>query len=126
LATPRLALLQTHVTQVEPGLLKITADVMNTGYLPTNVTAHALKIKAVKPVEAVIEGEDLEVIDGSARRELDHLEGYMKAGDTYRIAPPANRRRVTWLVRKGTAVTATLRVESERAGTVKKTVQLPG
>ncbi len=124
LATPCLALLETQVSEVEPGLLKITADVMNTGYLSTNITAHALKIGSVKPVEVVLEGEGLTVLDGDARRELGQLDGYMKAADGYYMAPPSNLKRVQWLVKKGSASSATVTVRSERAGTVKTTVDL--
>ncbi len=126
LATPRLTLLETGVTEVEPGLLKVTADVMNTGYLPTNVMAQALKIEAVKPIEAILEGEGLAVLDGCPRRELGQLEGYMKAAEGYYMAPPSNRKRVTWLVKKGSAESATVTVKSERAGTVQAAVNLQG
>ena len=101
-------------------MYRIAVAVRNDGYLPTQVTEQAAKMKYVRPVTARIElaeGDELAV--GEARRELGQLDGYgagVWRGDG---VSGRQRRKVEWIVRFAGAPAGRIEISSERAGTVR-------
>ncbi len=123
-ATPRLSIDSVEVTDQTSGLVKISVDVRNEGYLPTNVTNKAVAQDAVNPVVAVICGDGVRVLDGDKEQEIGHIDGYMKARLGMTRRPVDNASRVSWLVDPQDADKITVEVKSDRAGTVKTSVKL--
>ncbi|MFN7171277.1 MAG: M14 family metallopeptidase [Fimbriimonadaceae bacterium] len=87
LISPKLEILRTEVTQLEPGLAKIRFAVQNTGFLPTYVTKIANDRKLVRGVVAEIgpdgppssePGTDAPdwLISGNLRETAGQLEGW--------------------------------------------------
>ena len=84
----------------------------NDGYLPTNVTKQAVKMKRARPVEARIRlsaGDELLV--GDPREEIGHLDGY------------GGRRKVEWIVRFAGEPSGEIEIAGQRAGMVRLDLQ---
>lgn len=104
--------------QIEKLMAEPIADAMhrlhlvaaNSGYLATNVTEMALRLKVAKPVEARLELSDgLTLVAGEARTELGHIPGLA-------------RKQASWILQgKGQAKVT---VWSEKAGVVTQTIEL--
>jgi murein tripeptide amidase MpaA len=94
-------------------LFRLTAKVVNEGYLPTNVTQKAIENRLVKPVIARIKLQGGELLFGKPEVELGHIPG--------RDAPfPQNKKTVQWLIRgKKKDLAAEVVVESQKAGTTR-------
>ena len=72
------------------GAQKITVAVENRGYLPTNITEQALKVKVAKPVKLhAILPPGAQLIVGSPETDLGHLEGVASFHSGYFIGAPA-------------------------------------
>lgn len=73
---PLLRVKDAKVEKIADRVFKVSAQVANTGYMSTNVTQMAVKIKAAKPVLAEIKlQEGAELVTGHRKVELGHLEG---------------------------------------------------
>jgi murein tripeptide amidase MpaA len=96
------------VEKVGEQVYRIALAVRNDGYLPTNVTQQAVKMKQAKPVEAeILLGEKDELLVGDAKEELGHLGGY------------GGRRKVEWVVRFAGEPAAEFHIISQKAGVVR-------
>lgn len=129
LISPRLEL---HSERLEPlgnDHYRLQVVVHNTGWLPTNITKHALDKKLVRPVVAELElprGASLKT--GKARDEHGQL-----AGRAYKGATPAgwsagdpteDRLKLEWIVHAPTGGELKVVVRHQRAGAVSRTVHL--
>lgn len=107
-AAPRL---RAEVIQLEPlaaDTWRICVAVRNDGYLPTNVTQQAIRMKQARSLVARIElGSGDEVLTGDVRQEIGHLEGY------------GGRCKVEWIVRSAGEPSGTIEVAGQRAGRVR-------
>lgn len=121
---PYLAIAETRVEALEPGLFRVQAIAENTGYLPTNVTEQAVATKRVRPDRLRLDGAE---VLGEPEHELGFVPG--RSGQD---EPPAvflaygrpNRRKAEWLVRATTGTVVTLTLESQRGGRVQREVTL--
>ena len=87
---------------------RIAVAVRNDGYLPTNVTAQAVKMKVARPVEARLQlAPGAELLLGTTRQEIGHLDGY------------GGRRKVEWIVRFPDGPMGQIEIAGERSGTVR-------
>jgi murein tripeptide amidase MpaA len=121
-ATPLLAIARAEREELAEGLYKLTVEVENTGFLPTNVTEAAKKSGALREVEVRLElPEGAELLIGERRHKLGHLEGQASVAHGFWVEPAGfvgttsrQRKRLEWLVRGA----GPIRVEahSERAG----------
>lgn len=104
----------------------IRAGVENTGYLPTFTTNQARSRKSVRPVLAKIElSSDARLIEGHREVTLGYLEGRSnKFGTSTDSASTDNRGLAVWLVEADPGTAVTVVVTAERAGTVRRTLQL--
>ena len=108
--SPLLTVDKLEVTPVADGCFRIQLVAANAGYLPTNVSDIAVRVKVAKPVEALLEmGPGLELIEGRKVTELGHIAGF-------------SRKQASWVVKGSGELKLTL--QSPRAGTVTKTVKI--
>lgn len=114
-----------------PGAYKITALVINRGYLPTNVTNKAKKTGVVRPdrvrLEFAVDGGGIRLVSGKAEQEIGFLEGYM-AGQRPgwgRGEPAKSAARVEWVVQATDQPgEVTIVADSSRGGLVRRRVSL--
>lgn len=70
-----LRITESKAEKVADKVYKVSAQVSNTGYMSTNVTNMAVKIKVAKPVHAEIKlPEGAELVIGHEKVDLGHLE----------------------------------------------------
>jgi len=103
----------------EAGYFKLTAEVCNVGFLPTNVTQQAIRNRTARPVKMRVKLTGATLFSGEEVVELGHLPG-----TTPRSVPPP--QSVEWVVRTtGPGLpTATIEAVSEKGGIHAKTVEL--
>lgn len=131
LITPRLEWIHCEVLKLENNLYQIDVAVVNSGWLPTQISQHALKNKLVRGVVFELASDaDITFLQGQPRVEVEQLKGRHDTpsspnnwlgqnGDTTN-----DRVRMQWLLkaRSGTPVSVT--VKHERAGTLHKEIVL--
>ncbi len=125
-ASPRLAAAIHAVKPLGDDVYSLEVAIRNDGYLPTQGTEQAVKMGAVRPIEARIElGDGAELLVGKAREELGQLDGY--GGDAWRGngVSGRQRRKVRWVIRCSGKPAARIVVRSGRAGTVRLELQQP-
>jgi murein tripeptide amidase MpaA len=124
-ATPLLRIARAGREELAPDLFKLSAEVENTGWLPTNGSEKAKKSKTLREVEAELRLPDgAELLLGERRQKLGHLDGmasvihgYWVESAGFRGATSRQRKRLEWLVRGSGPVD--LEVKSDRAGCCK-------
>lgn len=128
-AMPRLVIDTLKAEEKEPGIFEITAVVGNLGYLPTNLSDEAIKIKEAKEVKACISGGTL--LTGKAECEIGHLSGYSRTdtgihyyGNISTYANAKARKRVTWMIKAQKGDTITVKAAQEKAGTAERSIIL--
>ncbi len=116
------------VVQQAEGIYKITTTVTNKGFLPTYTSKRAQERKIVRPIEARINlPEGGKLIAGKRDQELDQLEGrsnklyggWFSSGNV-----TDNEKRLEWIVRAPKGKQVEVVVKSERAGTIRTTLDL--
>ena len=128
-AMPRLCIESFTAAEKEPGIHEVTLIVGNRGYLPTNLTDEAIKLKVNKPVKAVIEGG--QILSGKQETEIGDLSGYSRTitgpyayGNlTTTMSAPA-KKKLTWLIKAAPGETIHVICTQEKAGTVEAEITL--
>jgi hypothetical protein len=105
--SPLVRVTEVTATQIEGEYLKITAEIQNQGYLPTNVTEQAIRNRTAKTVKVSISMDSAELVFGDETVDIGHLQGNRAEPTT-----------VEWMIkstgrRPGVVVTAV----SEKGGT---------
>jgi murein tripeptide amidase MpaA len=100
---PQLDIRKVKVEAVSPGFYRVSAGVVNQGYLPTNGSDQAARLSVTKPVEATIAGEGVAISAGKEKLELGQLAGW-------------GEKKVEWLVQAKAGTKATITAHGERAG----------
>jgi hypothetical protein len=128
LTSPCLAIVQASAQQLdeEGQLWEVTLGVANTGWLPTDISAHARRHRLVQPVITDIAGDGITIIDGPSRRRHDQLEGRRSTVGALRNDGTPDRVLSRWTVRADPLTPVTLTATHERAGTATTTLQLTG
>lgn len=136
LAAPALEVVHTASTPLGDGHWRVEVGIANTGWLPTDVTAHARAVQLVLPVTATIDtttgtttgttdGEDeMRVVGGPARIELGQLDGRVSARFRGRQDGSPDRALAAWVVRAAAGTSLQVTVAHPRAGRVRATVVL--
>jgi murein tripeptide amidase MpaA len=124
---PHLVIHTLKVSQISPDTYSINLVIENDGFLPTYTSNQGKKQDAIRPIRVKLEiPETAEILNGKLKEELGHLEGRSnKIGSIFTIASPTdNRGRLEWTlkVQKGTIIQ--LHIESERAGSIHKELEL--
>jgi hypothetical protein len=108
----RVAIARTEVTALGGGLFRITADVENSGFLPTAL-AHGVASRSVKPVMVQLGVPPESIITGSEKT------SFIPA-----LAGSGNRQSYEWVVTGKPGTTVTLKAVSQKGGTDTATVTL--
>ena len=121
--SPRVVITNWEAHTLKDNLLRLSGAVENVGYLPTHITQRALDAQLVQPVRALLELRDAELISGTLRIDLGHLDGTRGRGQS---GSRDSRTRVEYVVQvTGEAPQATLVSIAEKGGTDRKRVYLP-
>jgi hypothetical protein len=109
--SPLVRVMDIKVDKGDAGYVKVTAEVQNLGFLPTNVSQHAIDNRTAKPVRVYLELEGASLFSGKEAVDLGHLPG-----TTPRSISPV--QTVEWVVKttRGSAK-ATVKAVSEKGGT---------
>lgn len=123
---PHLSIANLEVTALDDQTYHLRLLVENTGYLPTFTSQQGKKRKSVRPVRVDLTlPEEAEILSGKPRHELGHLEGRSnKFSLTFGTSPTDNRARYEWVVRAPKGEKVQLNVLSERAGVIRKSIEL--
>lgn len=118
---PRVSVSDVTVEPLDGDLWRLNVEVTNRSFLPTNISQQAIDVRRAEPVEAELRLEHGDVLDG-ARRVVGHLAGRGVAAHRpwEDPRPPANRSRVSWLVRGAPA--GSVRVWSSKTGIVEESL----
>ncbi|MFP4456931.1 MAG: M14 family metallopeptidase [Clostridia bacterium] len=125
---PSLEIRNVEVKEAKKGLVLITAEVINTGYLPTYLTHQAKFMKKDKSVVVkILSDSDFELVSTDQKQDVGDL-----AGRSERVAPWSqwgskwnkSIKRVSWLVdaKKGTQFV--IHAENEKAGVATKDITI--
>jgi hypothetical protein len=123
LCSPRLEIHHTDVTALGDDTWHVEVGVANTGFLPTDISAHARKEHLVAPV--IIELIGAETVDGPARRRLGvetpgpgngQLEGRASLRFRRWNDGSSDRALVRFVVRAASGTSVTVRALHDRSG----------
>ena len=118
--TPLVRVTDIKVEQLQGGLVRLQANIENTGHLPTYLTKQALAAEIAQQVRVRIDLENASLISGGEEVELGHLEG-----STSRTGTRA--RRVEWVARpegENVQASAVITAISQKGGTDTKRVNM--
>ncbi|HYF94342.1 MAG TPA: hypothetical protein VD969_19150 [Symbiobacteriaceae bacterium] len=127
LSLPRLAVGEVRVASVGADLWKVAVQVVNRGYLPTNVTKVAVDMKMTKPVEIRLTG-GARVVGGKEKQELGQIAGRGGGGVSFwgAGAPPETEKWAEWVVQAPAGAAAIVTVTHARGGTASREIILGG
>lgn len=119
--SPRIIIRDSKVDVIEKGkVVRLSVTVQNDGYLPTNISKRAIEAKFAVPVRSIITLTDAQLVDGSSREDLGHLEGRRDEGAAF-----GSQKTVTYVIKiTGSKPKATITAQSEKGGTVRKEIGL--
>ncbi len=117
--SPRVVIRESKVSVIEKGkVVKVSLAIENEGYLPTNITTRAVEMEIAKPVRAMVEVKDAELVSGKPRADLGNLDGT-------RDNDGITTRSVDYVFKiTGKNPVAIFTVQSEKGGTTKKEISL--
>ena len=124
LLSPRLEITRCTATRIAGDTWRVDAGVVNTGWLPTDVSAHARKKKLVLPVNVEISG--VAPLDQPARTTIGQLEGrsiFALNGGVRNDGTP-DRALVRWVVTGNAGDTVSVTASHPRAGRASARVTL--
>ncbi len=126
---PRLRINELKTTSLGDGLIKITAEIENQGYLPTYVTRKAIDNGVAKPVEVILELKNAELLWGDPKETLGHLKGNEPQSPSWFRGTPTpayeNVKSVEWLVKvTGKEASAVVTASAIKAGRASQAIDL--
>ena len=129
-ALPRIQFRKVDTAKVDESTYKIDAYVMNTGFLPTQVTNEAFKLKIDEALKVSLCGEGLTFVEGKQTQEIGQLEGYSgivakggSLGASSEIVSPCEKK-VTWIVKAAPGTKLTITCHNGKIGKRTTTVTL--
>jgi len=119
--SPYLSIISMEMTSVEKNVVRLSAEIQNIGYLPTNITQRAIDANLTPPVRAILELENAELISGRLRTDLGHIAGSRDSNDS----SIDSKRNLTFAIKiLGRNATAKLIIKSEKGGSTEKIIDL--
>ena len=125
---PRLSI---HTLEVKPlgnQDYHLNLVVENNGYLPSFTSQQGINRKAARPVRVALElPETAKLISGKKRVELGYLAGRSNKFDVTAVSGASatdHRARTEWVVHAQPGSKVEINILSERAGSIRKIVQL--
>jgi hypothetical protein len=128
---PRLRISDLKNESLGDGLVKITAEIENTGYLPTYITRKAVENGVAKAVEVVLELKNAKLLWGDSKETLGHLKGNEPQSPSWFRGTPTpdyeNVKSVEWLVKvTGKDASAVVTAQTVKAGRASRAIDLSG
>jgi hypothetical protein len=129
LCSPRIEIVHTRAERVGDGAWQVEAGIANTGWLPTDVTAHARKSGLVKCPYGEVSGDGVHIVGGPARQTFEHLEGRAALRFTNGLFANGwngtpDRALLTWVVAAAEGTEVTVSAISDRTGRISASVVL--
>ncbi|MBE0633040.1 hypothetical protein IH574_00585 [Candidatus Bathyarchaeota archaeon] len=128
---PLIRITEHKVEKIADRVYKVSAQLSNTGFMSTNVTKMAVKIKVAKPVLAEIKlPKGTELVTGKEKVNLGNLEGRSAKLLLPRVigeeVVDKTRSSVEWVIKTDTSepLEVTIEARCPRAGTDRKRVTL--
>jgi hypothetical protein len=118
LCSPRLEVRNTSVERLGPDRWRVQVGVVNSGWLPTDVSQRARTARLVNPIVAELTGTDVTVVDKPARRQVGQLEGRSAMRFTSRRDGTPDKLLVAWTVVAEEGAVANVVVKHDRSGQV--------
>ncbi len=127
--SPLVRVTDATATEVGGGVYSVKATVRNEGWLPTNLTRHALRIGVAKPDTVRLDlPEGTEILSGKQVTSVGNLEGKWNVqGGMFGARPADTSRTLEWLVKVpavAQAAVAKVQVRSQKGGRHAVTVRL--
>jgi hypothetical protein len=127
---PLLRVREARMTNVSEDVYKVEAQIVNAGWLPTNVTQIATRIKRATPVIAeIILPPGAELVVGHEKIELGHLEGHSAKLLLPRVVGgevvDKTKAHVEWVIKARKSVEVEVVARCARAGTHRVKITLP-
>jgi len=127
LASPCLEIKHTAVEALGDATFRITVGIANTGWLPTHVTARAMKNDRVRPIVAELvgnpEADDIRFIGAPPRQTIGQLDGGSAARFNRGHDGTPDRAIVSWVVRCPSGTDLTVTAKHDRAGQDSRTIR---
>jgi murein tripeptide amidase MpaA len=126
LASPRLEWYGVQVTS-HGRIHHIRAVIHNTGWLPTQVSEQAIKMKVVRQLEADITlPEGAKLVTGTAKTMLGQLQGrsHKPSSPIWSGDATSDRAKVEWVVEADAGSVVEITAVHPRAGTIRQTITL--
>ncbi len=129
LLTPKLELHSAEAQALGKDTWRVRLVVQNTGWLPSYGSKRALERKMVRGLIGEIElPPGAELLSGKAREEFGQLEGRCNLHTSISFwpdyTPTGDRLKIEWVVRAAAGGAVKLAAKHDRAGTVRKTLEL--
>jgi murein tripeptide amidase MpaA len=128
LISPKLEIRSLDVERLGPDAHHVRLVLENTGWLPTNVSKKALERSAVRPLEVELTlPEGAKVVAGEKKVEAGQLEGRVHRRSVFWWGSDdstTDRTKVEWVVEAPNGGTLTIEARHQRAGTVRRDVNL--
>jgi len=120
--SPELQINSHDVHEVEKNkIVTLNAEVQNIGYLPTNITERSIEAELYQPVRAILRLENAKLMTGKHRTDLGHISGSRNSDQ----AGSESKRQLNYSIKlTGRNAVATLTIQSDKGGTVTKTIKL--
>lgn len=124
LCSPQLDVVDVITTRIGGATWRVDVGVANVGWLPTDVSTLARKESLVAPITVELISDDIELLDGPARRKVGQLEGRVALRFRHGNDGTPDRAMVSFTVRGGAGTEVTIDARHPRAGQVSRTVLL--
>jgi murein tripeptide amidase MpaA len=127
LASPLVKIAGVETEKIAEGVYKLVVAVENQGFLPTNITEQAIKVKAARPVELRARlPVGARFAAGSEATSLGHIEGSGSLSSGYFLGAPTKTRVYTdYVVQARAGDEVSFVVVSQKGGTDRRSVRLP-
>ncbi len=127
-ALPSLKIESLEAEKITDGIYKVTTIVGNRGYLATNLTSEANKLKVSTPVKVTIEG--CELVSGKEVEEIGNLDGFSatNTGSFYdeitTIENAKAKKKISWIIKAKDKDNIKVSAYQEKAGKDTKSIEL--
>ena len=124
LCSPQLDVAHVETTRIGGATWRVEVGVANVGWLATDVSTLARKERMVEPVTVELISDDIEILDGAARRRVGQLEGRVALRFEGGNDGTPDRALVSWTVRGGVGTEIVIDARHPRAGRVTRPIKL--
>ena len=127
-ALPSLKIESLDAEKIAEGIYKVTAIVGNRGYLATNLTSEAKKLKVSTPVKVTIEG--CQLVSGKQEEEIGDLDGFSatNTGSFYdeiiTLENAKAKKKISWVIKANENANIKVSAYQEKAGKDVKSIKL--